>query len=87
MDNNLPKKKHVPKKFDTQGDTICQLCGELNITWYADNRLWNRVMESDGGVLCPSCFIKHCAKAGLTVVFHAEIVSKKFVPTEYIDKP
>jgi len=39
-------------------ESYCHLCGGKNITWYVDNELWNKVIDSKVTILCPICFIK-----------------------------
>jgi hypothetical protein len=48
-----------------QSESICQACGGPNITWFAPNDVWNRVMPDDGGILCPTCFAHAAAAAGI----------------------
>src|SRR5262245_16285823 len=36
----------------------CHKCGAANPIWSADNELWNEVVGSPNGILCPSCFEK-----------------------------
>lgn len=49
----------------SDGDTICQSCGQPNPCWFAANEIWNRVVPERSGVLCPSCFIKRAELAGV----------------------
>jgi hypothetical protein len=51
-------------------EAFCVECGKENITWYADNDLWNKVMPDDGGILCPQCFAKKAEVKGLSIIFH-----------------
>lgn len=39
-------------------ENYCHLCGGKNINWYADNELWNRVVDSPAMIICPICFVK-----------------------------
>ena len=40
-----------------QRTSVCEICGVLNPTWFAENWLWNKY--SNGyHFLCPNCFIK-----------------------------
>lgn len=43
----------------------CHRCGGPNVTWHAPNDLWNQVMPDDG-IVCPLCFIKAAADAGIS---------------------
>jgi hypothetical protein len=38
------------------GDSRCQQCGRPNVTWFAPHTVWNGVMGSEAGILCPTCF-------------------------------
>jgi hypothetical protein len=46
-------------------EDTCQKCGGENVTWYADNPLWNKVVGSPNGIWCPLCFIKAADAAGI----------------------
>lgn len=37
---------------------VCQRCGGANVVWFAPNKLWNEAMGSEGGIVCPSCFVR-----------------------------
>lgn len=42
----------------TRGEGPCMDCGTLdNPIWFAPSELWNRVVGSPNGFLCPWCFI------------------------------
>lgn len=47
----------------SDGDTVCQNCGQPNPIWFAPNEVWNRIVggpdatDDPGGVLCPCCFM------------------------------
>jgi hypothetical protein len=45
-------------------ELTCQKCGGRNITWFAPNELWKRVVPSDG-ILCPLCFAELAEAQGL----------------------
>lgn len=41
-------------------ECVCDLCRVVYQPWYADNDLWNAVMDPTGdrvAFLCPTCFI------------------------------
>lgn len=40
------------------GDARCQACGRENPVWFAPSPVWNRVVGSRYGVLCPTCFLQ-----------------------------
>ncbi len=46
------------------GDAVCQECGAANPVWWAENELWNAVMGSEAGILCPTCFIITAQRQG-----------------------
>ncbi len=52
------------------GDGPCHDCGAVNIRWFADSPLWNRVMggpdatDDPGGIVCIYCFVKRAHGAG-----------------------
>lgn len=43
----------------------CLDCGRVDAVWFAPSELWNRVVGSPNGVLCPSCFIDRAEAAGV----------------------
>lgn len=43
----------------------CHICGGKNITWYADNELWNQVVVDIGIICCPLCFVKLAEQKGI----------------------
>lgn len=51
------------------GDSRCQDCGAVNVVWFAENALWNRVMggpeatDDPGGVVCVPCFDRRAEQA------------------------
>lgn len=45
-------------------ESFCDECGGKNITWYADNDLWNKVMGDRGAIVCPLCFAKIAEATG-----------------------
>lgn len=42
----------------------CQECGGITRVWCADDALWNEVVGSPNGMLCPNCFIDRAEAAG-----------------------
>ena len=57
----MGKKQPHPEDF-------CDLCGSRNIVWYADNDLWNLVVEKKyhrGVIWCPICFVEIAEKQGV----------------------
>ncbi len=43
---------------DFHPEDFCHLCGNKNPVWFASNELWNSVISSPTGILCPLCFTK-----------------------------
>jgi hypothetical protein len=43
----------------------CQRCGGPNVSWFASNALWNKVVGSPNGIWCPLCFIRAAEAAGV----------------------
>lgn len=39
------------------GDERCHACHAENSVWFVDSEIWNAVMDDDGGILCPTCFM------------------------------
>jgi hypothetical protein len=55
--------------FRTQvksGDTICQVCGLPNPTWFIDSKYWNLIVDEKVGILCLRCFAERAANLGVT---------------------
>lgn len=61
------------------GDSRCQECGDINLTWYADDEVWNLVMggpeatDDPGGVLCIPCFSQRSHLLGLGLIWRMRI--------------
>ncbi len=47
------------------GDSKCQMCSRPNAVWWVQSEVWNAVMGSEAGILCPSCFIVRANLSGL----------------------
>jgi hypothetical protein len=45
-------------------EAFCHECGRSNTVWFAPNPLWNRVMGSEVGILCPVCFAQKAEACG-----------------------
>ncbi len=39
-------------------ESYCHECNGPNVVWFAPNEIWNKVIGSSNGILCPVCFIK-----------------------------
>jgi len=46
-------------------EDYCHICGGKNIVWFADNNLWNKVVDNKGLICCPICFIEMAKKKGI----------------------
>jgi hypothetical protein len=46
---------------------VCHGCGGKNPVWSADNELWNKVIGSPNGILCPTCFVILANQKGVEV--------------------
>lgn len=46
-------------------EDYCHLCNGPNITWFADNDLWNKVVADKGLICCPICFVKMAEAKGI----------------------
>ena len=46
-------------------EDFCDKCKRPNIVWYADNDLWNAVVDDCGIILCPVCFVEMAEARGL----------------------
>ncbi|MDP9113881.1 MAG: hypothetical protein M3O20_09375, partial [Acidobacteriota bacterium] len=46
-------------------ENMCQECGGPNPVWFAPNHIWNQIVGSEAGMLCPVCFIKRADSKGL----------------------
>lgn len=58
----------------------CQKCGGHNPVWSAENELWNTVVGSEAGILCPVCFDKMAREKG----FNPYLRITKEIPTNKI---
>jgi hypothetical protein len=47
------------------GDTRCQKCVGVNPVWWVEDEVWNAVMGSAAGILCPACFIAEAELKGI----------------------
>jgi hypothetical protein len=50
-------------------EATCERCGGPNVVWFAPNDLWNRVVGSPNGILCPTCFIRAAEASGVEAVW------------------
>lgn len=49
---------------DAHPERTCQKCHGPNVVWFVPNELWNRVVGSPDGILCPVCFVKLAEEKG-----------------------
>jgi hypothetical protein len=62
------QKPHIPNAEEKVGkhpEDYCHICSNENITWYADNDLWNKVMDKREEICCPVCFVKIAESKGI----------------------
>lgn len=52
-------------------EDYCKQCGGRNVTWSAENGLWNELMNGPSGIMCPQCFESMARKKGVSVIFRA----------------
>lgn len=50
-------------------EDFCERCRRENIVWCAPSELWNKVVGSPNGILCPVCFAKLAEAGGLIAVW------------------
>lgn len=63
---------HAPAMAQAHPEDHCQRCGGPNVIWFAPNELWNRVVGSPNGILCPVCFIKMAEAMGISTTWRLE---------------
>lgn len=61
---------------DIHPEDICQECGDENPTWYAPNELWNEVIGSPNGIICPVCFLRKSNTKSINLIFTVERVGR-----------
>lgn len=53
---------------EESGDSRCHACLGVNpIWWVHPNAVWNEVMDDEGGILCPTCFMIVAQARGVLV--------------------
>lgn len=62
-----PRPTSETRAGEQEGSTMefCQICGQVNPTWFAPSELWNRVIPERSGMLCPNCFIARAERQGV----------------------
>lgn len=50
---------------DIHPEDYCHECGRPNICWFAQNDLWNQVMDDRGSIVCPICFVNKAEEQGI----------------------
>lgn|GEM_PF-5698638 len=63
--HNVKSEKEHPEDF-------CQECLGRNPTWSAKNELWNNVVGSPNGILCPQCFESLAESKNIKTIFRTE---------------
>ncbi len=51
-------------------EDICQRCSGPNVVWFADNDVWNAVIGSPNGIICPICFVREAEAKGFQRAWH-----------------
>lgn len=59
----------TPAEHRSHPEDYCQRCGGPNVVWFAPNELWNQVMGSGDGIVCPVCFVKAAERVGISAVW------------------
>lgn len=54
---------------DGHPEAICERCGGPNVVWFAPNDLWNRVIGSPEGIVCPRCFVLAAEAKGIDEIW------------------
>lgn len=62
----------APQGGEPHPESICDACGGPNVVWFAPNDLWNRVVGSPNGILCPTCFIRAAERCGVEAVWRVD---------------
>ncbi len=70
IDNKWYCGKHLSN--EAHPEDFCQECGRPNIVWFAPNELWNKIVGSSDGILCPTCFAKRAEKITGKIVWRFE---------------
>lgn len=50
-------------------EDTCEVCGNYNPRWTADNELFNKVNGSPNGIMCPTCFANIAEGKGINIKF------------------
>lgn len=51
--------------MDQHPEDTCESCGGPNICWFVASAIWNKVMGSPEGIVCPVCFVKRAEALGM----------------------
>lgn len=49
----------------THPEDYCHICKGRNIVWFADNDLWNKVVDNRGLICCLICFVEMAKIKGI----------------------
>ena len=83
----------TPPQKEGHPEDKCQECGSRNPCWSAPNELWNIVVGSPDGILCPRCFQDKADEKGITVHTVVDVSQQKEAEmpvgriTQLSDKP
>lgn len=64
MTSSLSEQEWQPTPVSLRMECVCDLCRTVYQPWYADNDLWNAVMDPTRdreAFLCPTCFVNLAA--------------------------
>jgi len=77
-DDALP----LPRAGETEHPEMwCGDCGRPNVIWFAPNKLWDQVMGSPNGIVCPACFAIRADRAGVSGVWRFDLHDARAVET------
>lgn len=48
---------HRDRAVAPHPESYCHRCGGVNASWFAPSDVWNEVMGSPDGIVCPNCFV------------------------------
>jgi hypothetical protein len=69
-----------------QREGLCSDCGRDYATpWSAPSDLWNAVVKSRAGMLCPSCFMLRAQRCGIAARWILETEGHDHIPTLFVD--
>lgn len=64
----------MENKLYKHPEEYCHICLGHNISWYAENDLFNKINRDGNGIMCPKCFLELAEKKGIKLIFKPEII-------------